>query len=112
MEGGEVTVARLAHALRRFWALGVAVVLGGGVLAGSAIANAPQSEPDLVALLPTTTGHVAPIYVDTHTVPGKELYRFSAVIKNLGGIHRIIVKGDAATGCGPHGFLASPPATV
>ena len=85
MEGGEVTVARLAHALRRFWALGVAVVLGGGVLAGSAVANAPQSEPDLVALLPTTTGHIAPIYVDTHTVPGKELYRFSAVIKNLGG---------------------------
>ena len=85
MEGGEVTVARLAHALRRFWALGVAVVLGGGVLAGSAIANAPQSEPDLVTLLPTTTGHIAPIYVDTHTVPGKELYRFSAVIKNLGG---------------------------
>ena len=85
MEGGEVTVVRLAHALRRFWALGVAVVLGGGVLAGSAIANAPQSEPDLVPLLPTTTGHIAPIFVDTHTVPGKVLYRFSAVIKNVGG---------------------------
>jgi len=80
-----VTVARLAHALRRFWALGIAVVLGGGVLAGSAIANAPQSEPDLVPLLPTTTGHIAPIFVDTHTVPGKVLYRFSAVIKNVGG---------------------------
>jgi hypothetical protein len=60
-------------------------MLGSAVLAGQAIATPPQSEPDLVPLLPTTTGHIAPIYVDTHTVPGEELYRFSSVIKNLGG---------------------------
>jgi hypothetical protein len=66
--------------------LAVAVGLGGLALAGSALASPASSDrPDLVPLLPTTTGHVAPIYTDTYIRPGRVLYRFSAVIKNLGG---------------------------
>ena len=63
----------------------VTLVVASGVLVGSAFAVAGSSKPDMVALLPTDTGHIAPIYVDTYTRPGKVLYRFSAVLKNLGG---------------------------
>jgi len=63
----------------------VTVVVASCVLVGSAFAVAGSSKPDMVALLPTDTGHIAPIYVDTYTRPGKVLYRFSAVLKNLGG---------------------------
>jgi hypothetical protein len=74
--------------VRRFGALGVVVVLGAAVLVGSAVATPTSDKPDLVALLPTETGTqqaVAPIYTDTFVRPGRVLYRFSSVIKNLGG---------------------------
>jgi len=63
----------------------VTLVVASGVLVGSALAVGNSSKPDMVALLPTNTGHIAPVYVDTYTRPGKVLYRFSAVLKNLGG---------------------------
>ena len=81
-------VARVARPVRRFGALGVVVVLGAAVLVGSAVATPTSDKPDLVPLLPTETGTqqaVAPIYTDTFVRPGRVLYRFSSVIKNLGG---------------------------
>ena len=86
MEGGEVTVARLAHALRRFWALGVAVVLGGARARRiGGCERLRRASPTWWRCCRRTPGHIAPIYVDTYTGPGKVLYRFSAVLKNLGG---------------------------
>ena len=81
-------VARVARPVRRFGALGVVVVLGAAVLVGSAVATPTSDKPDLVPLLPTDPGTpqaVAPIYTDTFARPGRVLYRFSSVIKNLGG---------------------------
>jgi hypothetical protein len=63
----------------------VTLAVASGVLVGSALAVTNSSKPDMVALLPTDTGHIAPTYTDTYTRPGKVLYRFSAVLKNLGG---------------------------
>ena len=86
--GFRVKVARVARPVRRFGALGVVVVLGAAVLVGSAVATPTSDKPDLVPLLPTETGTqqaVAPIYTDTFVRPGRVLYRFSSVIKNLGG---------------------------
>jgi len=83
-----VKVARVARPVRRFGALGVVVVLGAAVLVGSAVATPTSDKPDLVPLLPTDPGTpqaVAPIYTDTFARPGRVLYRFSSVIKNLGG---------------------------
>jgi hypothetical protein len=74
--------------VRRFGVLGVVVLLGAAVLVGSAVAVPTSDKPDLVPLLPTETGTqqaVAPIYTDTYVRPGRVLYRFSSVIKNLGG---------------------------
>ena len=80
-----MTVARLAHALRRFWALGVAVVLGGGVLAGSAIATHRRASPTSCRCCRRDRPQSRRSTSTRYTVPGKVLYRFSAVIKNLGG---------------------------
>jgi hypothetical protein len=83
-----VKVARVARPVRRFGVLGVVVLLGAAVLVGSAVAVPTSDKPDLVPLLPTETGTqqaVAPIYTDTYVRPGRVLYRFSSVIKNLGG---------------------------
>jgi hypothetical protein len=71
--------------VRGIGTVAVTLVVASGVLVGSALAVGNSSKPDMTALLPTNTGHIAPIYVDTYTKPGAVLYRFSAVLKNLGG---------------------------
>src|SRR5436305_2146446 len=83
--------------LRQRRTIALTVALGLLALAGSAFAAVGASDkPDLVPLLPTSTGHIAPIYTDTYIRPGKVLYRFSAVIKNLGGAMDLYM--DPSTG--------------
>ena len=103
-------VARVARPVRRFGALGVVVVLGAAVLVGSAVATPTSDKPDLVPLLPTETGTqqaVAPIYTDTFVRPGRVLYRFSSVIKNLGGAMDLYKDPTPAPRCRLSGLAAT-----
>ena len=67
-------------------------------LPSGAQAAPPSDEPDLIPLLPETFpgNNPAPIYVDAYRKPGQLLYRFSSVLKNLGGAMDLYMAPDGS----------------
>jgi hypothetical protein len=77
----------------------LAALLAGLAMCLSAAAAAPAAdEPDLVPELRQNPydGQVAPVYIDAYEEPGRLLYRFDAVLRNLGGT--LDLYRDAGTG--------------
>lgn len=84
---------------RRACGLTLGAFLASGT-AGPAPSLALPTEPDLVPELHAAPyeGQVAPIYVDRFEQPGRILYRFDAVLRNIGGtldLYRDTASGTA-----------------
>ncbi len=71
-------------------------MLACAVLVGSALAAPTSDKPDLVAELPTNTPLAVSTYVDRYAKPGTVLYRFPAVIRNIGGAMDLYMQGGHA----------------
>jgi hypothetical protein len=71
-------------------------MLACAVLVGSALAAPTSDKPDLTAELPTNTPLAVSTYVDRYAKPGTVLYRFPAVIRNLGGAMDLYMQGGHA----------------
>ena len=73
-------------------------LLGCGALVGLGTAAAPRDEPDLTPLLPLGQTNVNDRWVDTVAIPGRTLFRFDTVIKNIGyGAFEVYRSGSGVT---------------
>lgn len=73
-------------------------LVGCGALVGLGSAAAPADLPDLTSLLPVGQTNPNDRWIDTQQLPGRTLFRFDTVIKNIGfGAFEVYRAGDGTT---------------